>query len=136
MPPKFNFQMDKETKKLMKSLGNILTIGELGFSAGIGADIIAKEARKRAPVGKTGNLRRGIVSKINKSAAQFSNKGAAYVGANYKIAPHAHFVEYGARGGEMPAQPFMRPAIELKQREAGSASEADLIKRIVKKIGQ
>ena len=133
MPPRFNFQMAKETKEILKSLNNILTVGELGFSAGIGADIVAKEARKNAPV-KTGNLKRGIVSKINKRTAVFSDKGSAYVGANYKIAPHAHLVEFGARGGEMPAQPFMRPAIETKKHEAGQAIEADLLKRIKKRL--
>ena len=133
MPPKFNFQMDKETKELLKSLNNVLTVGELGFSAGIGADIIAKEARTNAPV-KTGNLKRGIVSKINKRTAAFSDKGSAYVGANYKIAPHAHLVEFGARGGEMPAHPFMRPAIETKKHEAGQAIEADLLQRIKKRL--
>jgi len=135
MPPKMTMQMDKETKKMLKSLDTFLSVGETSFSAGIGADIIAKEAKRRAPIGKTGNLKRGIVARQNKVAAEFLGQGSAYVGVDYRIAPHAHLVEFGARGGEMPAQPFMRPAVEAKKNEVASAIEKDLLKRIKKKIG-
>ena len=32
-----------------------------------------------------------------------------------KAAPHAHLVERGARGGQMPAQPFWRPAWDSRR---------------------
>ncbi|MHB0929193.1 MAG: HK97-gp10 family putative phage morphogenesis protein [Candidatus Nanopelagicales bacterium] len=121
--------MTPETKKLLDSMKSFLSVGELGFSAGLAADIFAAEARLRAPV-KTGKLRSAIVAKINKIAEHFGAVGAAYVSVDYKIAPHAHLVEYGGRGGEMPAQPFMRPAVDSKQSEAGKAVETDLLKRI------
>lgn len=127
--------MDAQTKALLKSLGNLLTPGELAYSAGIGAEIIAEEAKRRAPIGKTGNLLRGIVAKQNKASMGMLDQGKAYVGVNYGIAPHAHLVEFGARGGQMPAHPFIRPAIEAKKSEALAAISADITKRINMKMG-
>ena len=134
MPPKVSFQMDKQTKMWLKASGNMFTVGELSYSAGIAADIVAEEARRRAPVGPTGNLKAGIVGKQNKVIAAFSGRGAAYVGANYKIAPHAHLVEYGGRGGQMPASGFMRKAIESTNTDAIKALEKDIINRMKKKF--
>lgn len=128
--PKMRMEIDPETKNLLESMKGFLTVGELSFSAGLAANVIAAEARLRAPQGKTGNLKRGIVAKVNKILQQFSGVGAAYVGVDYKIAPHAHLVEYGGRGGEMPAQPFMRTAVDVKQAEAGKIVETDLLKRM------
>lgn len=135
MPPKFNFKMDKSTKKLLEKMGDFLTVGEKMYSAGVAADIIAKDAKRRAPQGPTGNLKRGIVARQDKVTSMSINKGVAYVGVDYNIAPHAHLVEYGARGGEMPAKPFMRPAIEAKKGEAVTALENDIKDRITKKLG-
>lgn len=132
--PKITIQMDPASKKALRSMHNLLTVGELGFSAGIAADLIAEEARRLAPE-KTGALKRGIVSRVNKVSAQFMGVGSAYVGVDYHIAPHAHLVEFGARGGEMPAHPFMRPAIDAKQAEAAKLIDADLQQQINKKMG-
>lgn len=130
MAPKISFQMTPATKKALQSMRNLLTVGELKFNANLGAEIIAKEARLLAPPGKTGRLKRGIVAKEDKNASMFTGDGVAYVGVDYGIAPHAHLVEFGARGGAMPAHPFMRPAIDSKQAEAAKAMEDDLLKRI------
>lgn len=134
--PKITIQMDPASKKALRSMRNLLTVGELGFSAGIAADLIAEEARRLAPE-KTGALKRGIVSKVNKVVEEFGTGlvGAAYVGVDYHIAPHAHLVEFGARGGEMPAHPFLRPAIDAKQAEAAKLIDADLQQQINKKMG-
>ena len=133
--PKISFRMDPATRKSLHTMGNLLTVGELGFSAGLAADLIAEEARRLAPQGPTGNLKRGIIARVNKVSAQFMGVGSAYVGVDYHIAPHAHLVEFGARGGEMPAQPFMRPAIDTKQAEAAKILEADIQQRINKRMG-
>lgn len=132
--PKISFAMDPETKKALHSMTNLITVGELGYSAGLAADLIAQEARRLAPE-KSGELKRGIVARVNKVAAEFMGVGSAYVGVDYKIAPHAHLVEYGARGGQMPAQPFMRPAIDTKQADAAKLVDADLQQLIDKKMG-
>jgi len=132
--PTIKAKMAPETRKLLSEMKNLITVGELSFSAGIAADIIAEEARQLAPLGPTGNLKRGIVSRVDKTATQFGHSGAAYVWVDYSIAPHAHLVEFGARGGNMPAHPFMRPAVDSKQTEALRAIEIDLANRITRKM--
>lgn len=132
--PNVKIRMSVQTKEILRRSKNLLTVGELSYSAGIGAGIIAEEARTLAPLGPTGNLKRGIVAKENKKASGFAVVGAAYVGVDYGIAPHAHLVEFGARGGEMPAHPFIRPAVDAKQNEVLRAIEADLTARINKKL--
>lgn len=69
-----------------------------------GAKILADEARHRAPLGPTGRLKRAIFA-----ARGDENKPNALAGVNYKIAPHAHFTEYGTV--KMSARPYFRPAI-------------------------
>ncbi|MFZ5762832.1 MAG: HK97-gp10 family putative phage morphogenesis protein [Thermodesulfobacteriota bacterium] len=133
MAPRIKMQMDPATRKALRTMQHLLTVGELGYSAGLAADLIAEEARRLAP-GKTGTLKRGIVARINKVSAYFAGQGSAYVGVDYHIAPHAHLVEYGARGGQMPAHPFIRPAIANKQHEAAQKIDADLTRRIEKKM--
>jgi HK97 gp10 family phage protein len=76
-----------------------------------GAKKIADRARQKAPKGPTGNLKRSIGSKpMPINLAKFPLVAVAVV--DRKIAPHAHLVEYGARGGNMPAHPFLRPAFD------------------------
>lgn len=135
MAPKLSFSMDPATRKALRELPNLLTVGELGYSAGLAADLIAAEAKRLAPKGPTGNLKRGIVARVNKVNAHFMGQGSAYVGVDYHIAPHAHLVEYGARGGQMPAKPFMRPAIQTKQAECLRLIDLDLQQRINLKMG-
>lgn len=134
MAPKLSFQMDPATRKTLRELPQLLTVGELGYSAGLAADLIAAEAKRLAPE-KTGALKRGIVARVSKVSAHFMGQGSAYVGVDYHIAPHAHLVEYGARGGQMPAKPFMRPAIQSKQAEALRLIDTDLQQRINRKMG-
>lgn len=106
---------------------------------------------------KVGNLKDGVVAWIDKTA-QFGSVGVAHVGINYKKAPHAHLVEFGTEGVRvpkdskklvfyidgkkivtdsvkpMPAQPFMRPAIDNKKSVAITELEADLLILINKKM--
>ena len=63
---------------------------------------------------------------LKRAIKVFSEKGTKdisrlRVGVDYKIAPHAHLVEFGTKArtrkkrgstGTMPAFPFMRPAFE------------------------
>ncbi len=159
MAPKITLELDKETAKSLEEMRALLSVGELGHSAGMVADLIAARARELAPEGPTGNLKRGIVARVDKTARTLGI-GAATVGANYKIAPHAHLVEYGTSGrrfpkkkdklvfyidGEkfvldsvapMPAHPFMRPAIEQLTPEIGPLIDADLQNRIDSKMGK
>ena len=167
--PTIKAKMAPETRKLLSEMKNLITVGELSFSAGIAADIIAEEARQLAPLGDpaqgsnktntdTGNLRRAIVAWTDKTATSFGNVGVAHVGVIHKIAPHAHLVEFGTAGRRfpknskklvfwidgkkivvdsvkpMPAQAFMRPAIDSKQGAAIAAISVDLTQRITLKL--
>lgn len=72
------------------------------------AKVIAKQAKANAPQGPTGNLRRGIVGKKYKTKRR--HEPAAFAGIDYRIAPHAHLVEFGTKN--MAARPFFKPAVE------------------------
>jgi len=94
------------------------------------SDMVKERIVTNAPQGPTGNLKRGIVSKI--LVRKSENKYApAFVGINYGIAPHAHLVEKGhilwrggkrARGegyqiGVVEAHEFFFPAWHSSQDE-------------------
>lgn len=80
-------------------------------------------AREMAPVGPTGNLRRGVTisHRLTRSQARGAERDGPdvvnmYVGSD---APHAHLVEFGTGPrhhksgkfvGAMPPNPWMRPA--------------------------
>ncbi len=91
------------------------------------AIVVRDEARRFAPE-VTGALRRGIFA-----ARGDENKSSALVGVNYKIAPHAHLVEFGHAGPHpAPPHPYMRPAVENKK-EAVKQIMTDGLGAIVKK---
>lgn len=73
--------------------------------------VLRDEARDLAPVLK--KPKKGHIAGLLKSAifAAYGDpaKPNVLVGVNYRIAPHAHWVEFG--NAHMPAQPFMRPAL-------------------------
>jgi HK97 gp10 family phage protein len=62
------------------------------------------EAKLRAPV-KTGHLRRSISHETQSD----ENTSKAYIGTNVEYAP---YVEFGVVSKNIPAQPYLRPAIE------------------------
>ncbi len=66
----------------------------------------------------SGNLRRSPVTK--QLTRRYPNPATALAAIDRKIAPHAHFLEdgTGGRGGQMPAQPFFRPAVEATREKA------------------
>ncbi len=70
--------------------------------------VIARQAKANAPLGPTGNLKRGIVGKKYKTKRR--HEPAAFTGIDYRISPHAHLVEYGTK--YMSARPFFKPAVE------------------------
>lgn len=121
------------------------TMGELFSGAakkavGDIADKVAKTARTLAPVGGTGNLRKGIVAKSARRGDV-----AAFVYAN---APHSHLIELGhqiVRGGKLskggrvvgyvPARPFLRPALERHRRTGRLIFEKEL-RKVATKLGR
>jgi HK97 gp10 family phage protein len=84
--------------------------------------VVRDEARRRAPV-KTGALKKSIFA-----AHGNENKPNALVGVNYRIAPHAHLIEYGSMKNR--PYPFFRPGISASANEVKKIIETGL-KKIV-----
>jgi len=90
------------------------------------ASTLRDEIRKKAPV-YTGNLRRSIKSKrdrgtpTNITASVYVDKSGGRSGKGY----HWHLVEFGARGGKMPAQPFVVPTVESFRPRANEMYRAE-----------
>jgi HK97 gp10 family phage protein len=76
-----------------------------------GAETMADAIRQRAPRGPTGNLRRSVVAK---KLARRGKSAAAIAAIDFRIAPHAPFVEKGTR--YMTARPFF--ALTAKANES------------------
>ncbi len=72
------------------------------------AKVIRDSAKNKAPLGPTGNLKRGIQAKT--FSKKIPGEPASFCAINYKIAPHAHLIEFGTV--KQSARPFMRPAID------------------------
>lgn len=87
------------------------------------AKIIKASAWGRAPRGPTGNLQRGIRAKVLKRN-DFNNPAPAMVGIDFRVAPHAHLVEFGTI--HAAARPFFRPAVDQKGPEAIKMVEREL----------
>lgn len=105
-----------------------------------GARVIRDDARDRAPVGKTGDLKKNIVMKrdgnpqrsganerytvgVRGGAKKFANtkrnvrKGRA--GKEYKTDGNTYYWRFKEFGTEkMPAEPFLRPAFESQKERA------------------
>lgn len=84
--------------------------------------VLRDEARDLAPLLKKATKGHvpGLLKKAIFAAYGDPSKASVIVGVNYKIAPHAHMIEFGtgprtdSKGhnrGSVPAQPFMRPAL-------------------------
>ncbi len=103
------------------------------FQAG---KVIREEARRRAPQGKTGNLKRAVRMRrernprANGHAEQYiidvrtGRKGSGKANQAY----YWRFVEFGTR--KAAARPFLRPAFEAKKREAVDVFQRVLDRRI------
>lgn len=106
-----------------------------GVSAGVAraASLVEEEAKQNAPV-DTGELRDSIAAQSPEQDRDVRGTGNAVTAIVSVSAPHAPFVEYGTgeRGAEspghgdgpysptwagMPAQPYMRPAIDTRKQD-------------------
>jgi len=93
--------------ELLAQVGGLQTeaiAGSIADSIEAGAKRTADVIKQEAPLGPTGNLKRaveyGVFKRRNRKPI------AGFVRVNRKIAPHLHWLEFGARGGNMPANPF------------------------------
>ena len=120
-------------ERVKKSLGN----DKLEPIIKGAADIITKQVRVNVnAINKvSGRLRASPKTKMLKG--MFGNRNprpsiSAIERSPYKKsgAPHAHLVERGAKGGTIPAQPFFRPAWDMKRGEALKHIETESAKSV------
>ncbi len=92
------------------------------------AKSIRDAAREAAPEGPTGNLKKSIVARV------LSRKGRksapAMVGINFRLAPHAHLLEFGTV--KMSPRPFFRKSV-IAMQERVNQIIAKGFKRIIDK---
>lgn len=109
-----------------------------------GAQVVAREARRRAPK-RTGYLKKAIKpisARLDASAGVVMNRKIANAaemrsvaktrGAQrrpYRPAFIAHIVEAGSGKKRIPAQPFLVPALEAKREQALSKIAAEIRRR-------
>lgn len=119
-------ELERAFKRLPKKLGERAVLN----ATRAGARVVAKEAKRLAPTGKTGDLKRGIAARTIPKSKRTKD---ALVDVTVKgpAAFRAHFIEFG-RGpftiqegrfkgtavGPAPAQPFLRPAAANTKRDA------------------
>lgn len=111
----------KELSRKLETLGRKRGKVVVRKAVNKAATPMVKAARRLAPVGETGNLKRGLTKAVRSYKA-----GAlivAFIGnkRGQGGAAHAHLVEFGTveryhksgkSVGAMPAKPFMRPAFD------------------------
>lgn len=90
-----------------------------------GAKVIADEAKRKAPDYMKARI---VVRKATKKQRSLKDLGEIVVTVKLDRLPAPHWVEFGTgprvqkstgrETGQMPAEPFMRPAFDTKNREA------------------
>jgi HK97 gp10 family phage protein len=90
-------------------------VGDSGLRAG--ARVIVKEAKRLAPKGATGDLRKSITAIIARPEKEDTR--VAKIGWKPPVSRRAHFSEFGT--SKTPAKPHLRPAMDS---QAGAALEA------------
>ncbi len=125
-----------EVSRKIQSLVSALEAKDVEDVLLAGARIIRDDAKARAPV-KSGRLKKSIKAKKGKRRHKLF--ATAFASVDFKIAPHAPFVEYGTGPrklksgksvGQMPAKPFFRPAIDARKDEVARVVEEGLARLI------
>lgn len=113
----------QEVKKIWMQAALDLRDSARDFAPVAKAPIIHYEAGKPPRTIQPGALRSAIFAAYGEP-----EKPNVLVGVNYKIAPHAHWLEFG--NVRIPAQPYMRPALTL-MRSACVATIAEGYRRLL-----
>jgi len=125
-----------------------------------GANVIKREASLRAPRGRTGNLRRGIIAKVLKAKKQLASAGVSWTVSRGDKSPfYGLFIEKqreqkrnkeftrGIKGrktlasyvprntGKVRRDAFLIPAYDAKRRQADNVMKKELW-RIIKKVAK
>ena len=97
-----------ETTSKLKQLSDSLKGKAMSNNLLKQAQMIADDARDRAPLGPTGNLKRSLHARLLDDKLRFPKVAIAAV--DRRIAPHGGLVEFGT--SRAPAHPYFRPAVD------------------------
>lgn len=111
----FKIEGGKELADTLKTLGPRVAVRGGDQALRAGAKPILKEAKRLVPV-RTGRLRRSIVARRGK--AEIDTR-SIYIGVKPPGRRYAHLVEFGTR--HSAAHPFLRPALDVRARDAFQA---------------
>jgi HK97 gp10 family phage protein len=115
-----------------------------------GLTLVNKEAKRRAPKGAHGQLKRAIGKKMTRTKGKDRVSGMVYVRWGFEIkkkgskkgrmhnpAKIAHLVEFG-HGGPHPAppHPFLRPALSAKQSQVKTEVTSKARERLAKEAAK
>lgn len=96
----FDLEGFKELNQNLRGLEAFVDSKEVVNALLDGIKVIQRVAKAKASRGPTGNLRRGIVARP--FLRQRRRNPAVYMGIDYRVAPHAHLVEFGTLGIREP----------------------------------
>ena len=80
------------------------------------AKVVQQRIKAEAPRGPTGRLKRAVEFGTFKD--RLTKPVGSFVRVSARIAPHALIVEFGARGGRMPANAFFRRGFNASKKKA------------------
>lgn len=125
---KTEFKIDglKDLQKDFKKLTKAFKPDQVEKASLKSAEIIRAQAERNAPQGPTGNLKRGQIKKL--LGRQGGQPAPAIAAVDRKIAPHAHFSEFGTVN--MSTKPYFRPAVITRGPEAAKKFREELKKMV------
>lgn len=137
---------DDDIRRKLEKLGKRVATAVQKKALRAGSTPVLQAFRSVAPVGKTGNLKRAQTRKFKTYPSGIS---VAVVGADYRIGPHAHLIEWGTQeryrkkfqgkpgrgytGFVRPTQVFTK-AFQAVRAHAESAMENTLITELEKEV--
>lgn len=123
-----------EIDKALKAFSEEVAVKITRKALRAGSKVILTEAQEKVPV-DTGKLRDSLKITSRKKGDRIvnsvgtSNNKNLFAGETY----YAGFIEYGAPERDLPARPFMRPALDAASGEAVKAIEDTYKKEIDKR---
>lgn len=82
-----------------------------------GGAVLEAEMDALVPVGETSNLKTAVILDGPYQDGNFSYVEVGVIGASADVAEYGNVQEYGSPSKNIPAQPYIRPAIDGKRRE-------------------
>lgn len=135
---KVRFEGAKELRRALRRLPEEISRRALKKGALAAAEVIRAEAARRAPR-RTGALGRGILKQVDRKARDEVRVGIGwskdvfygqFVEFGHSIVPPGKTARKGGAVGNVPAKPFLRPAMDEKADEAVRAGAAVLRREV------